>query len=103
VTRHGHALDGPLGSIRIEGDALAGLVVAAAGEVAGARVRRPRRGLDVTVSDGSARVELELAARYGEPLPALGRAVQARVADALRGSAGLTVEAVDVSFEEVDP
>ena len=102
MTRHGHELGGPHGSIRIDGDALAGLVATAAGEVEGARVRRPRRGLDVTVSGRTVRVVLELAARSGEPLPALGRAVQARVAEALRGSAGLAVEAVDVTFEEVD-
>ena len=66
-------------------------------------MRRPRRGLDVTVSDGAVHVVVELAARYGEPLPALGRAVQARVAGALRDSAGLRSTAVDVSFEELDP
>ena len=103
MTRHGHTLAGPHGPIRIEADGLAGLVVAAAEEVEGARVRRPRRGLDVTVSDGTAHVVIELAARYGEPLPALGREVQARVAGALRDSAGLSVTAVDVSFEELDP
>ena len=102
MTRHGHALAGPHGPITIEGDALAGLVVVAAEEVEGARVRRPRRGLDITVSDGAAHVVVELAARYGEPLPALARAVQARVAGALRDAAGLSVTAVDVSFEELD-
>ena len=103
MTRHGHALAGPHGPIRIEADGLARLVVAAAEQVEGARVRRPRRGLDVTVSDGAAHVVVELAARYGEPLPVLGREVQARVAGALRDSAGLPVTAVDVSFEELDP
>jgi uncharacterized alkaline shock family protein YloU len=102
MTRDGHALSGPHGPIRIEGDALAGLVAAAAEQVEGVRVRRPRRGLDVTVSDGTARVVVELAARYGEPLAALGRDVQAHVAAALRESTGLSVAAVDVSFEELD-
>jgi uncharacterized alkaline shock family protein YloU len=103
MTRHGHALAGPRGPITIEADALAGLVIAAADQVDGARVRRPRRGLDVTVADGAAHVAVELAARYGEPLPVLGREVQACVAGALRDAAGLSVTAVDVSFEELDP
>ena len=59
-------------------------MIAAAELVDGARVRRPRRGLDVIVTDGSARVELELAARYGAVLPELAREVQANVTDALR-------------------
>jgi uncharacterized alkaline shock family protein YloU len=103
MTRHGHALAGPHGPITIEPDALAGLVIAATEQVEGARVRRPRRGLDVTVSDGAAHVAVELAALYGEPLQVLGRAVQARVAGALRDSAGLSVTAIDVSFEDLDP
>ena len=91
------------GAIRIEGDALAALVVTAAELVDGARVRRPRRGLDVSVTDGTAtvEVELELAARYGTVLPSLGREVQASVAAALLASAGLTAT-VDVSIEELD-
>jgi uncharacterized alkaline shock family protein YloU len=102
VSRDGHVIRGPHGPIRIEGDALSSLVVTAAELVDGARVRRPRRGLDVTVADGRARVELELAATYGTVLPELGQAVQAGVATALRDSAGLDVQAVDVSFEELD-
>jgi uncharacterized alkaline shock family protein YloU len=90
------------GSIRIEGDALAGLVVRSAEGVDGARVRRPRRGLAVAVEDGRVRVELELAVRYGLPLPALAGQVQERVAASLRDSAGLEVESVDVVVEELD-
>ena len=45
---------------------------------------------------------LELAARFGAPLPALGRAVQQSIAEALRDSAGLTVEAVDLTIDELD-
>lgn len=101
MSRDGHVIAGPHGSITIEGDALAGLVVAAAELVDGARIRRPRRGLDVSVSDGSAKVELELAARYGTVLPPVARAVQTNVAAALLGSAGLAA-AVDVSIEELD-
>ena len=101
MSRDGHVIEGRHGSIRIEGDALAGLVVTAAEQVAGARVRRPRRGLDVSVSDGSAHVEVELAARYGVVLPELARAVQRSVAGALRESAGLESR-VDVAVEELE-
>jgi uncharacterized alkaline shock family protein YloU len=102
VSHDGHVIRGPYGSIRIPGDALSALVVTAAERVDGARVRRPRRGLDVTVTDGRARVQLELAASYGAVLPEVGLAVQASVATALKDSAGLDVAAVDVSFEELD-
>lgn len=102
MTRDGHVIRAPRGPIRIGGDALSGLVVTATEQVAGVRVRRPRRGLDVTVADGRARVELGLAARYGTPLAQLGAAVQTSVATALREAAGLEVDAVDVSFEELD-
>jgi len=101
VSRDGYVIAGPRGAIRIEGDALAALVVAAAELVDGARVRRPRRGLDVSVTDGAAKVELELAARYGTVLPSVAREVQANVAAALLASAGLAAS-VDVSIEELD-
>ena len=102
MSRDGHVTKSAHGEIRIVGDALAGLVLTAAERVDGARIRRPRRGLDITVSNGSVRVELELAARYGMVLPELARAVQAGVNDALRRSTALAVERVDVSIEELD-
>jgi len=102
MTRDAHVIRGRQGEVRIEGDALAGLVLAAAALVDGARARRPRRGLDISVVDGTVAVELELAARYGSVLPELARAVQERVTEVLRSSAGLTVERVDVSIEELD-
>ena len=102
MSRDAHVIPGAQGEVRIEGDALAGLVLSAVGLVGGARARRPRRGLDISVKDGTVRVDLERAARYGSVLPELARAVQASVADALRSSAGLTVERVDVSIEELD-
>jgi len=102
VTQNGHVFRGPGGSIRIERDALAALVVTAAELVDGARVRRPRRGLDVVVADGRARVSLELAARYGAVLPELAAGVQRSVSHALTRSAGLTVDAVDVAIEELE-
>jgi uncharacterized alkaline shock family protein YloU len=102
MSRDGHVIRGPQGAIRIEGDALAALVVTAAELVEGARVRRPRRGLDVAVADGRARVELELAARYGMVLPGLARDVQVRIASTLRDATSLQIEAVDISIEELD-
>lgn len=102
MSKAGFRIEGPAGSIAVEHDALVGLVVAAAERVDGARVRRPRRGVDVSVANGRVRVELELAARWGQVLPELARAVQASVAAALGDSTGLTVEAVDVSVEELD-
>ena len=102
MSRDGHVAKSAHGEIRIAGDALAGLVVTAAERVEGARVRRPRRGLAVTVTADSVRVELELAARYGAVLPDLARAVQTGVSDALRASTALTVERVDVAIEELD-
>lgn len=101
MSRDGHVIRGPHGPIRIEGDALSALVITAAELVEGARVRRPRRGLDVSVADGTARIELELAARYGAVLPSVAREVQTNVAAALLASAGLAA-AVDVSIEELD-
>ena len=103
MSRDGHRIENANGAIRIGGNALARLVAAAAERVDGARVRRPRRGLDVTVADGRVRVELELTARYGTSLPTLARGVQEQVAAALGAATSLTVEAVDVSIEELDP
>ena len=102
MSRDAHVIRGAHGDVRIEGDALAGLVLAAAELVDGARARRPRRGLDIDVEDGTVTVELELAARYGTVLPDLARDVQERVADALRSAAGLTIGRIDVSIEELD-
>ncbi|HUQ22640.1 MAG TPA: Asp23/Gls24 family envelope stress response protein [Gaiellaceae bacterium] len=101
MSREGHTIEGPYGAIRIDADALSGLVVASAELVEGARVRRPRRGLDLTVKEGTAKVSLELAAPYGVSLPTLARSVQASVAAALLGSAGLA-SVVDVSIEELN-
>jgi uncharacterized alkaline shock family protein YloU len=101
LSRDGHTIRSPHGAIRIEGDALSALVITAAELVDGARVRRPRRGLDVSVTGERATIELELAARYGTVLPALARDVQESVSAALLGSAGLAA-VVDVSIEELD-
>ena len=76
--------------------ALSQIVVGAAEQVEGVRVRR-RRGVEP--QDG--RVTLSLAARYGTVLPDLARDVQTRVAEALSAMCDLRVS-VDVSIEELD-
>jgi uncharacterized alkaline shock family protein YloU len=79
----GYVLREDGGSIEVTAGALAQIVQRAVESVEGARVRRPRRGLDLRLEDGRARVDLELAARYGIVLPDLARDVQERVAEAL--------------------
>jgi uncharacterized alkaline shock family protein YloU len=100
MSRRGHVVAGPLGRIELTAGALAGVVLAAAESVDGARVRRPRRGLEVHVDDDRAHVELELAAPFGAVLPELARNVQASVAAALAATAGLAAT-VDVDVEEL--
>jgi uncharacterized alkaline shock family protein YloU len=102
MSRDGHLVDGPLGRIELPGATLASIVVQAAERVDGARVRRPRRGLDVELEDGRVHVDVELAAATGSVLPDLGRAVQESVTEAVRTMTGLDVAAVDVSIEELD-
>ena len=91
----------PQGTITVTPSALAGLVATAAESVDGAEVRRGRRRLEIDIGDDSARVRLELVARYGVVLPDLARAVQERVADALTKMCSVKVEAVDISVEEI--
>jgi uncharacterized alkaline shock family protein YloU len=98
----GYVLREDGGSIEVTAGALAQIVQRAVESVEGARVRRPRRGLDLRLEDGRARVDLELAARYGIVLPDLARDVQERVAEALSRMVDLDVEAVDVSIEELE-
>src|SRR5919199_1703308 len=59
----GYVLQEEGGSINVTSSALAQIVQRAAESVDGARVRRPRRGLDLRLDDGRAHVDLELAAR----------------------------------------
>ena len=96
-----HAVRGPGGTITISSGALTQIVLRAV-DTAGARVPRPRRGLEIEIDAGRARVELGLAARFGIALPELARDVQAAVEEALRAMCGLTVDAVDVTIEELE-
>jgi uncharacterized alkaline shock family protein YloU len=83
-------------TLTITDAALTQIVIGAAEEVDGVRVRR-RRGVEP--QDG--RVSLSVAARYGTVLPELARDVQSRVADALATMCDLRVS-VDVSVDELD-
>jgi uncharacterized alkaline shock family protein YloU len=87
------------GTIEIADGALSQLVLRAAGRIDSAHVRRPRRGLQVHVADGRARVSLELTVARGAVLPEVARAVQKSVAGVLEQMCGLEVGAVDISIE----
>ena len=82
--------------VTVSDGAFAQIVVAAAEQVDGVRVRK-RKGLEL--QDG--RIALSLAVPYGAVLPETARDVQAHVVDALQTMCELGV-AVDVSFDEVD-
>lgn len=92
---------GPTGSITVTAGALTRLVAHAAQGVDGARVRRPKRAVEVTWGEGRASISLGLSARHGVALPVLARAVQQRVADAVAAVSGLEVDRVDVEIDEV--
>jgi uncharacterized alkaline shock family protein YloU len=94
-------LDEPNGTITVTASTLAAIITRAAESVDGTHVRRGRRRLDVDFGDRRARVRLELSARYGLVLPQLAREVQERVSTVLSTMFDVTVEAVDVSVEEV--
>jgi uncharacterized alkaline shock family protein YloU len=88
--------------VRVTDGALTQIVLRAVEGVAGARVRRPRRKVDIAIDDGHARVDMELSVVYGKVLPDVARDVQREVADALARMCDLTVDAVDVSVEELE-
>ncbi len=87
-----HVVEG----VTISDAALAQIVVGAAEQVEGIRVRR-RKGVEP--QDG--RVSLSLSASYGTVLPEAALEVQTRVHDALASMCEVDV-AVDVSMDEVE-
>jgi uncharacterized alkaline shock family protein YloU len=91
----------PEGTIVVPAATLASLVARAAELVDGARVRRPRRSIEIDVADGTATVTLQVAARYGAILPELAAEVQERVARAVEKMCGVEVRSVDVAIEEL--
>ena len=88
--------------VRVTDGALTQIVLRAVEGVDGARVRRPRRKVAIAIDDGHARVDMELSVVYGKVLPDVARDVQREVADALTRMCDLTVDAVDVSVEELE-
>ena len=94
-------LPGPEGSITLAPAALTRLVVSAAESVDGARVRRPRRSVDVARSGDRASVSFELVVSPGATVPGLALAVQERVGEAISTTCGLEVERVDLTIAEI--
>ena len=89
------------GTVCVPAATLARIVVRAAELADGARVRRPRRGVDVEVAGDSATVTVRLAARYGAVLPQVAEEVQRHVATTLEQMCGIEVTSVDVAIEEL--
>ena len=89
------------GTITVAPAALERLVVRAVESVEGARVRRPKRSVEIAHGDGRATVSFELAVGHDVPAPELARAVQARVAEAVASTSGLEIERVDVTVMEI--
>jgi uncharacterized alkaline shock family protein YloU len=89
----------------ISAEILASYAADAAREVAGVRglveggLRH--KGVRVEDEDGVVTVELHVAAEWGENVPALGAAVQQRVADYLLRMADVRPERVDVVVDEI--
>jgi uncharacterized alkaline shock family protein YloU len=89
------------GTITVPADVLSEIVARSVGRVDGVRLRRRRRGVDVDVMDGHARVSVEVAVRFGLVLPVVARRVQEEIGASLRAMCGLEPEAIDVSVEEL--
>ena len=89
------------GTITVAAVALDRVVVHAAESVEGARVRRPKRSVDVAHQEGLASVSFELVIEQGVLVPELAQAVQERVANAVAATTGLEVERVDVTVAEI--
>ena len=88
------------GTVTVTDAALEQLVHTAAEQVDGVRVRRRRT--TIAIEGNGAHVELELSVAFGIVLPDAARAVQERVSSALGTMCGVTVNAVDVTVEELD-
>lgn len=89
------------GQATISPDILARYAADAAREVDGVHAVTGRRGVKVHESDGTLQVEVHLAVRWGESIPAVGAAVRQRVHEYLAGMAKAGSVAVDVVVDEV--
>lgn len=90
----------------ISSDILARYAADAAREVDGVRrvIDSPlprQKGVRVSEEDGAVRVELHLEVEWGAAIPAVGRAVQERVAEYLGHMAHVSPEQVDVVVDAV--
>jgi uncharacterized alkaline shock family protein YloU len=96
------------GTARISADVLASYAADAALEVEGVRGLTadrlpPRPAARVTNEDDAVSVELHLEVEWGASIPAVGRAVQQRVADYLRRMADVRPASVDVVVDGIGP
>ena len=94
-------LPGHEGTITVAASALELVVVRAAESVAGARVRKPKRTVEVAHERGRTSVSFELAVERGGRVPDLAPVVQERVAEALAAVTGLEVDRVDIVVGEI--
>jgi len=96
------------GTASVASDVLARYAADAALEVQGVRglvgKRMPRHGaVRIEETDGRATVELHLELEWGASAEAVGREVQARVADYLERMAGARPAAVNVVVDAIGP
>lgn len=87
-----------LAAAEVEG--LGGMEGSVADQVVGIFGSR-QKGVETEVSDGSVRISLKIAARYGYPLHELGRQVQEKVKRDVEELTGLEVSAVDVYIQRL--
>jgi hypothetical protein len=88
----------PGARVEVSGRAVTRLLLAAVEELDGVRART----CTVHVADdGGLHVELAIAARTGEPLPALVAAVRRQVSDVTAAAFALPVRAVDVTVDDL--
>jgi uncharacterized alkaline shock family protein YloU len=87
--------------IKITDSALTQIVVRAAEQVEGVRVKRPRRHLEIDLAAGEARVQLDVTVAYGRVLPEAARAVQDRVAAALGTMLDVGIRSIDVNVQDI--
>ncbi len=86
--------------VTVTSAALTQLIVRAAEQVDGVRVRLPLPRRRLELRDGG--VSLELCVEYGLALPEAAREVQRAVRDAVSAMMGIDVSAVDVAIVELE-
>jgi uncharacterized alkaline shock family protein YloU len=89
------------GQASISADIIGRYAADVAREVDGVRGLAGRRPVKVTGEDGSVRVELHLTLEWGVSIPAVGRAVQARVQEYLGRMADVEPAMVEVVVHDI--